>query len=247
MKARTALDSLSSHTSDFLAVCHAYGLSVTEDVITTNNLVYLKQHLPRTMVAWDSRPWEATIGCDLEMWLGSNGKGWCGYAIQAKRMHIPSGNYTSLAHQNAFGDQIDLLENYATRAGINPLYLFYNSHVPYTSNLCNSPYTMHTQGCTIAPSSLVRHALSTRGARNFRFVHESGQAALWRCLTCPAAPAPSCDCLPRSMQPQPFRELPSRIRAALDTGEPPAGIYDDYGKRYTSKALLVIDTSKDES
>ena len=247
MKARTALDALSSQTSAFLAVCHAHGLSVTEDVITTNNLVYLKQHLPRAMVAWDSRPWEATIGCDLEMWLGSNRKGWCGYAIQAKRMDIPSGNYSSLAHQNAFGRQIDLLEHYAAWAGIDPLYLFYNSHVPHISNLCNSPYTVHEQGCTIAPSSLVRRALRARGARNFGFVHGSGQAALWRCLTCPATPDPSCDCLPRSMQPQPFRELPSRIRAALHTGEPPAEEYDRYGQRYTSKALLVIDTSDDES
>lgn len=247
MKARTALDTLSSQTSAFLAVCHAHGLSVTEDVITTNNLVYLKQHLPRAMVAWDSRPWEATIGCDLEMWLGSDRKGWCGYAIQAKRMDIPSGNYSSLAHKNAFGRQIDLLEDYAAWAGITPLYLFYNSHVRYISTLCNSPYTVHDQGSTIAPSSLVRRALRTPGARNFGFVHGSGQAALWRCLTCTAAPDPSCDCLPRSMQPQPFRELPSRIRAALHTGEPQAEEYDNYGQRYTSKALLVIDTSDDES
>lgn len=247
MKARTALDSLSNQTSAFLAVCHAHGLSVTEDVITTNNLVYLKQHLPQAIVIWDSRPWEATIGCDLEMWLGSNRKGWCGYAIQAKRMDIPSGNYSSLAHQNAFGQQIDLLEDYADWAEINPFYLFYNSHVPYTRNLCNSSYTVHDQGCTIAPSSLVRQALGSRGARNFGFIHGSGQAALWRCLTCASAPTPSCVCLPRSIEPQPFRELPSRIRAALHTGKPPAKNYDDYRPRYASKALLVIDTSDDDN
>jgi hypothetical protein len=113
MKVHAALDALSTQTSALLAICHANGVNVTEDVITTNNLVFLRHHVPKTAVAWDTRLWESAIGCDFEIWLGSTTKGWRGYAVQAKRLDVSSGNYLGLGHRNAFGAQIDLLETYA--------------------------------------------------------------------------------------------------------------------------------------
>ena len=43
-----------------------------------------------------SKPDEAMWGTDFELWLGSEGKGWFRFAIQAKKLDLRTNRYSSL-------------------------------------------------------------------------------------------------------------------------------------------------------
>ena len=244
MKIDVALDALATHTFEFLVQCQLQEIAVTEDVITTNNLLFLKRHVPKTSVIWDTRNWEKAIGCDFEMWVGSDSQGWRGYAIQAKRIDLASGNYLALGHSNAFGAQIDLLESYARSADLEPIYLFYNAFIPLRSGLCASSYTVEQQGCTITPSRLVRLALSTRGARNFRWLHGKKPTTLWRCLVCSSTAR--CSHSHSAVSKAPPKALPWHVRSFLEGDPMPTARFADYERQLRSKAIVVVDTSEDE-
>lgn len=246
MKICDAIELLSIQTWSTLATCHAQGIAINEDVVTTNNLVFLSNNVPGTFVAFDTRPWEYFVGCDFEMWIGSNQTGWCGYAIQAKRIQVITGKYTQLAHTNALGRQIDLLDNYATWSGTQPLYLFYNTLSPYIGSLCSSAYPPGMIGCTITPSHVVDTALSTYGAKNFGWIHARPETALWRCLTC-CQPHPGNTCFAAPSGAHPLKQLPARVQQVMRSGLPPTEEFDRYERTLRPKAIVVIDTSADVS
>ena len=244
MKICTALELLAKQTWSLLATCNKQAISVTEDVITTNNLVFLRNNVPKAFVAWDARPWEYFIGCDFEMWIGSQASGWCGYAVQAKRMQMNTGKYLGLNHRNSYGRQIDLLEAYAANVGVEPIYLFYNTLTPHLPSLCGSPYPLDQLGCTITPSNVVAAALSTHGAKNFSWIHAHSDTALWRCLTCCNAKR---SCYSKAVGSGTKKQLPDHVQQTMRSDLQPKDMYDRYEHRLRAKALVVIEVSDDIS
>lgn len=117
------------------------------------------------------------------------------YAIQAKKIdhspRKPPGRYRQIGKS-----QLDLLESFAKNFDAIPCYLLYNfvSPSPYSSSTgywhcCNWPTSGwrccddSQFGCTIAPSWVIRKAISRpRGTRNFDFIHQHQVVVPWRCI-----------------------------------------------------------------
>ncbi len=135
-----------------------------EDAITSINLDALAMAAPSCVLYEDTRVTESTKGCDFELWIGSDSEGWRRYAVQAKKIDS-SGRYASLGHKVGGTPQIDILEKYATANRALPIYCFYNnSQKPFSWN-CPLPTQREQLGCSVAPSQVVRDALSRRGGR----------------------------------------------------------------------------------
>lgn len=153
-----------------------------EDAITSLNLDALASARPAFVFAEDTRSDESTKGCDFEMWIGSDSVGWRRYAVQAKKLQISSGRYTSLAHEVGGTPQIDILESYAAANRALPIYCFYNrSNKAYQWN-CSLPNCAEQLGCSVTPLGVARSALAKHGGRNFSFVHAQVETLPWRCL-----------------------------------------------------------------
>lgn len=157
-----------------------------EDAITSNNLDTLAAAAPGCVFLEDTRATESTKGCDFELWIGSDALGWTRYAVQAKKINFASGHYRSLGHLVAKVPQIDILERYAAAYRALPIYCFYNNSAAHYSWNCLLQNRPEQLGCSVAPSSVVREALSIRGARNFAHIHGNVATLPWRCLVrCP--------------------------------------------------------------
>ena len=138
-----------------------------------------------------SKSMESKRGTDFELWLGSPRLGWFRYAVQAKKLDLNSNRYSSLAHRNKHGMQIDLLKRYAKLNRAAPLYCLYNfsdeATVSEHWHCCSGPPSLKDLGCTVTPLTNIRKAISKRGERNFRRVHMHNSTLPWRCLvSCPA-------------------------------------------------------------
>ena len=156
-------------------------------------LEIVRQALPSIVVAPTSKRKESLSGTDFELWLGSDRSGWVRLAVQAKELHLASGNYHGFNHKvgHAKALQINLLENYAQADKAIPLYCLYN----YTVNLSPLLYGHCCQGqeafqpkqlgCTITPSSTIKETLSQYGGKNFNNIHRAARTLPWRCLACP--------------------------------------------------------------
>jgi hypothetical protein len=157
-----------------------------EDAITSNNLDALASAGPACVFLEDTRAQESTKGCDFELWIGSSHMGWRRYAVQAKKIQVSSSRYASLAHEVAGVPQIDILDTYARANRALAIYCFYNHATkPYKWN-CNLPLEVEQLGCSVTPSSIVRAAIATHGARNFTHIHSQQETLPWRCiLRCP--------------------------------------------------------------
>ena len=160
-----------------------------EDAITSNNLDALASVGPSCVILEDTRAQESFKGCDFELWIGSSYLGWRRYAIQAKKIQVSSSRYSSLAHEVAGVPQIDILDAYAGANRALALYCFYNfynhSAEPLRWN-CNLSPEREQLGCSVTPSSVVRTAIATHGARNYMHMHSQPETLPWRCLVrCP--------------------------------------------------------------
>jgi hypothetical protein len=158
-----------------------------EDAITSNNLDALASAGPACVFIEDTRAQESTKGCDFELWIGSSYMGWRRYAVQAKKIHVSSSRYASLAHEVGGVPQIDILDAYASANRALPIYCFYNhSTKPYKWNCSLSP-ELEQLGCSVTPSFVVRKAIAKHGARNFTHMHSQQETLPWRCLLrCPS-------------------------------------------------------------
>lgn len=137
-----------------------------------------------------TKPDEAMWGTDFELWLGSDLLGWFRFAVQAKKLTLTDYRYSSLAQGNNNGDQIDLLEQYARFNRAAPLYCLYNFSEyadKYRHYHCgDGQHELKELGCTVTPSSNIRTAIKTRGAKNFNTIHSKTNTLPWRCLvSCP--------------------------------------------------------------
>ncbi|MDR7098601.1 hypothetical protein J2X04_000948 [Lysobacter niabensis] len=177
---------LAQTTWNLLGQCHALKIRLDEDAITTLLLTNIATRLRSTVLYADSRAREAETGCDLELLIGSATDGWCRFALQAKRISVPTGTYHKLDHKvgKARVPQIDLLRSYARKHKAFPLYLFYN-HLVSAPALYPSAF-----GCSIAPISVVGGALATWGARNFDWIHRQPGTVHWSNLVCPSGSSP---------------------------------------------------------
>lgn len=157
-----------------------------EDEITSVNLNALASSPDQTVVVEDTRVDEATKGCDFEFWIGSDHLGWARYAIQAKKISLPTSSYSKLGHKVGSSLQVDVLDSYAVANRAAPLYCFYNYSTKDHGWNCNLPKESEQLGCSVTPSSVVRAHLSIRGARSFQAIHANKATLPWRCLVrCP--------------------------------------------------------------
>ena len=137
-----------------------------------------------------AKPDEALWGTDFELWLGSDQLGWFRFAIQAKRLTLTDGRYSSLTQGNSNGDQIDLLEKFARLNRAAPLYCLYN-FTEYADkqrhyHCCDGQHKLQELGCTVTPATNIRMAINTWGAKNFNTIHSKKNTLPWRCLvSCP--------------------------------------------------------------
>lgn len=102
-----------------------------EETITDSILLELaSQHYWNIRIIQTPKVDEAKKGTDWEWFVGSPGTGWVRYALQAKKISIGSGRYSSLKHRVGIKStdpmQVDILKRYAKGNHAVPLYTFYN-------------------------------------------------------------------------------------------------------------------------
>jgi transposase len=157
-----------------------------EDAITSINLNAVFSLNNHSIAVEDTRVDEAHKGCDFELWIGSNGRGWSRYAVQAKKITMNSGRYEQLNHEVRGRRQIDILTHHAKGVRAAPLYCFYNFAPQVSTWNCSLRRDEPQLGCTVTPAEVVEQALCIRGSRNFAWIHQQPETIPWRCLiTCP--------------------------------------------------------------
>jgi hypothetical protein len=172
----------------------SYGLQIRwdEDTITSQLLIALAVQLKGTLLYQDGRKNESQTGCDFELWTPGPSAGWRRYAIQAKRITVPTAQYQSLKHSvgSAKRWQHDLLRDYAKAVRAEPLYLLYNhwdpALVPAGKLRYASTASLDTRlGCMIAPLHTARIAMDTTGARNYPWFNHQAGTRPWSTLLAP--------------------------------------------------------------
>jgi hypothetical protein len=188
MKAYELFEILASKTWKSIERCARNRIHLGEDAITTNNLDALASAGPCCVVIEDTRAKEDTTGCDFELWIGSDHRGWFRYAVQAKKIQVANDRYASLKHKvgKAGKLQIDILEDYSKLNRAIPIYCFYNNSNSAFKWNCNLPTEKEQLGVSITPSSVVRKAITKSGCRTFSYIHGQPETLPWRCLVaCP--------------------------------------------------------------
>lgn len=168
----------------------AYGISQGEETLTDNILLYLaSQNLSSIKIIQTPKNLEPFKGTDWEWWIGNRSTGYLRYAVQAKKLDLKSGRYSSLNHKVGSKTQHQILEDYARVNKAIPLYVFYNhlesKDYPKKWN-CPLPIDHQKLGCTVTPLKNVTKALSIRGSRTFQKIHDFKETVPLRCLAqCP--------------------------------------------------------------
>jgi len=185
------LESLAEDTWGRIRDGHALDVVQSEAALTDLMLLEIaRARSPFLKVVKTPLDSEKNQGTDWEWWVGTQARGWARYAIQAKRLSLPSERYDKIAHKVDATPQIDILERYAAANGAVPLYCFYNfsdraDYTPYWH--CHRPLDFVQLGCSITPLRTIRTAISQRGKRTFSAIHSAPFALPWRCLVrCPA-------------------------------------------------------------
>jgi hypothetical protein len=181
-------EKLAYTTWEAIENAYEHRISYGEDAITYINLLALKNASFPNLAIADTRADESTKGCDFEFWVGNYKSGWLRYAIQAKKISVSSERYEALNHKVRSMPQIDILEKYATANKAIPLYCLFNfsKSTSAPSTPCPKFKDIKEFGCSIIPSSTARLAISTRGARNFKWFHARKETLPWSCLVrCP--------------------------------------------------------------
>lgn len=231
----STLETLAVDTWERLRDARALGILFGEETITDILLLDLKRKAsPRSRVIQTPKSKEKDNGTDWEWWLGSNRRGWIRLAIQAKKLHLEKGKYTTLSHKVGTQLQINLLEKYALANHAIPAYVLYNHLSPSIAtkgwNCCDSEIDVRQLACTVTPSSVVRKAIVTLGAKRFIDIHGDPQTIPWRCLAkckrlrgvydakrlSPMSPESSLELLGRHARV--YARLPPEVDAGRDTG-----------------------------
>ncbi|RMG38106.1 MAG: hypothetical protein D6725_07920 [Planctomycetota bacterium] len=116
-----------------LCAAHELKISYGEETITNSCLLEMKRARLRTVVVRQfTKHEEASWGADWEWWIRVTRGGWVRYAVQAKKIAVPTARYPTLRHKvkdsKCPGYQIDRLDWFANacRPRAVPAYCFYN-------------------------------------------------------------------------------------------------------------------------
>jgi hypothetical protein len=172
----------------------SFGISQGEETLTDNLLLYLaSKKLSTIRIVQTPKNKESVKGTDWEWWIGNRKDGYLRYAVQAKKLDLKTGRYSSLNHKVGTGAsaeyQHNILEDYALANKAIPLYAFYNHlekfELPKSWN-CPLPIEHSKLGCTVTPLKNIKKAISTRGWRTFEKIHSFPETVPLRCLAqCP--------------------------------------------------------------
>lgn len=173
---KIAFKDIGNNTWDTLKYAYQLGISYGETTISDSILLYLKKlNNPKILTLQTKQNQEATYGTDWEWWIGSDNTGWIGYAVQAKKYFTNDDRYHSLSHKVGNDEQWKILQHHASAWDLIPIYAFYNYVLNENFNvgLFNtlSFYSYEDYGITVTPLHNVINSLSTRGGRNFKFIH----------------------------------------------------------------------------
>ena len=240
----------------------AFGISQGEETLTDNLLLYLaSQKLPEIRIIQTPKNLESYKGTDWEWWIGNRKTGYLRYAVQAKKLDLKTGRYSSLNHKVGTGanseHQHKILEDYSKANNAIPLYAFYNhideSEYPKKWN-CPMPIDYPKLGCTVTPLKNVKIAISKRGWRTFKRVHGFPETVPLRCLAeCPniafASQQNGIRHIPRfninaKVYPAPWGWI-SELGHLADPKQMPSDFYD-HELGYYPKRILLIETSDRE-
>lgn len=233
MNPTQTFESLAAVTWQSLSRAYRRRIHLGEDAISSYNLLTIDATLQNTVIVEDTRTNEATKGADFEFWIGHDSTGWFRYAIQAKRLSLSNNRYNSLNHKVNGIPQIDILERYAHNNRAAPIYCFYNFSSSIPPWQCCSNFVESTQfGCTVAPLSVARRALSIRGGKTFNWMHYSKRTLPWRCLVaCPLHLDRSNACKNLLSSPDInsyYEPLPEEISVLRRTRSISDGLFDGY-------------------
>lgn len=192
LHARKVMDQLATQTWHSLRECYDLRIRLDEDAITTQLLVAIATRLNATVWIADGRKDEARTGCDFDLWVANTGRGWRRYAIQAKRVSLPTFGYRKIKHQVGVAKELqhDLLRRYAKANRAEPLYCFYNHWDPalWKKGRLLGSGTIPADpkyGCTVATLRTVDTAVHKRGARNYPWIHAQASTMPWSLLLYP--------------------------------------------------------------
>ncbi|HUN23947.1 MAG TPA: hypothetical protein PK299_12535 [Anaerolineales bacterium] len=179
---------LSKNTWERIGDGYELSISQSEETLTDNNLLEIKRSgLKNIHIVKFNKPKEALYGIDWEWWIGSQRNGWIKFAVQAKKIYVPSKSYNTLDHKVKGRLQLDILDEYARKSQAVPLYCFYNYLLDTEPILkpfwrdCTDLFTPTEFGCTVTPSSIVRQALIVK-QKKFEFIHQQRQTIPLYCL-----------------------------------------------------------------
>ncbi|WP_370464623.1 DUF6615 family protein [Microbulbifer sp. YPW1] len=185
---QTILEDLARDSSARFRDSQILDIRFGEETITDLVLLELKRLSPQNvLILQTSKAAEASTGTDWEWWIGSDRVGWTRYAVQAKKMNWDTERYNSITQRTGSKLQIDVLDAFAASNGAIPLYCFYNSATSTAKSAwnCCKAFDAPQLACTVTPSAIVRPCISTRGTKNFSWMHSHIETVPWRCLTCP--------------------------------------------------------------
>lgn len=160
-----------------------------EVTLTDTLLLHLKAGLRRWPGAFliEKTPAaeEARTGADLELWVGSASLGWLAFVIQAKRIDYVQGTYRALYHRVVGSGRLqhDLIREYAKLKRLVPVYWLYNA---WHASVRGCPRgwcgDVRSWGCSVAPLTVVAGAVTTKGSRNFDWIHNHSTVVPLRCM-----------------------------------------------------------------
>lgn len=187
------MDQLAEQT--WLELRHYYDskIRIDEDAITSHLLFSTVTRLKGTLLVQDGRKIESRTGADFDLWVASPDGTWLRFAIQAKRMTIPTAAYSNLEHKVGKTGilQHELLCKYAKANGARPLYLFYNHWDPSLapgSRLRHAHLARRDRkyGCSVTTLQTAVMAIRTRGTKNYPWISHQSTTHPWSCLLDPA-------------------------------------------------------------
>ncbi len=242
MAESTVAEKIAESTWNRLREARNLGVRLGEETLTDLLVLDFSMSVPRHNIDFiqTSKHDEVKQGTDLVGCVRRGIKNADIYAIQAKRLSA-KGRYDNL-HPRWSGDrhQIDVLEDYATRAkGVVPLYLLFN-HVDDkdldSAWQCCQTIDKRQFGCTLVPSWRIRDAISTYGCRTFDYIHSDRAALPWRrAFACPKGEGQTMWNQIREKAKESYHDFFSTEHQALLPSSP----YDQYANMDFSSGLGV--------
>ena len=184
------LNVLAEDTWENLREANLLAVRFGEETITDTLMLALRRKGFLTFKQTSLRD-EPAFGTDFECWVGADGTGWIGYAIQAKKLDFRKGTYRGFGHRvHSTGKrQIEILKDYAKGRRLTPRYCLYSYRPSVTSKLlccCSRSFGEAELGCTLTPLATIEKALASSGHKDFYSLQSDKRTVPWRCLAiCP--------------------------------------------------------------